>query len=272
MKKNDFAEASTEIWQEAPKNQNVKAIVLLLHGLNLKPDKMNDWSHSLSAHGAHVMRFSLHGHSGDLKHMKTVTADLWRKQFNEAVEHARLKAAEHEVPMYFVGFSLGALTALEWLSNEQPSSRLFDKMVLIAPALSVPWYSKFAINMLGILGRGFMLPSRSPQHYRANKGTSIAAYQALFALKESLETNQYKNANVNTLVLIDRNDELVNSREIQKIIERSKLGLWTLHIVDNRFAYDNFGFRHLMVDQEAMGKELWQNLNHLVLEHFQLQK
>lgn len=272
MKKQDIITnktIETKIWHEEPQNGPVKAVVILAHGLNLRPQRMDGWSQILSGHGAQVIRFALYGHTGDALHMQNVTSDMWRSQFDEVVKTAKVRAEEDGVPIYFIGFSLGALVGLEWLSRHDQDGG-FQKMVLIAPALSVPWYSRFAISLLSVFGGGFMLPSRSPESYRANKGTSIAAYKALFSLKESLERNNYKNANADTLVVIDRADELVDSGDIRAIIEKQHLGNWTLEMVDNRFAYTNYGFRHLLVDEEAIGKDLWGSVSALVLKHFDL--
>lgn len=273
MKQNEqsiFEKVETKIWHEEPDNGPVKAVVILAHGLNLRPQKMDGWSKLLSGAGAQVIRFALYGHTGDRKHMQKVTSDVWRSQFEEVVKIASIRAQEDGVPLYFIGFSLGALIGLEWLSRLEQVDGGFQKMVLIAPALSVPWYSRFAIKMLSVFGTGFMLPSRSPEEYRANKGTSIAGYQALFDLKEGLEKNQYRHANINTLVLIDKADELVDSREIRKIIEIFSLSNWVMQPVDNRFAHDTYGFRHLLVDEDAIGKELWREITTMVLKHFQL--
>lgn len=253
-------------WSDEPEGP-IKAVVILLHGLNLKPQKMDDWSKALTSHGAYTIRTALYGHSGSYEEMRDVTADKWRSQFKEVMEKALSIAKEHHVPISLVGFSLGALVGLEWLSAKDVP---LHKMVLIAPALSTPWYSETAIKILSMFGRGFMLPSRSPKDYRANKGTSIAAYQALFELKHSLEKNGYKNINIDTLVLIDRADELVSSQDIQKIITTNRLSRWTLEMVDNQFAHLRFGFRHLMVDEEAMGKKLWSKVVGLVIGHLGL--
>jgi pimeloyl-ACP methyl ester carboxylesterase len=257
-----------KIWQEAP-GQTPKAVVLLLHGLNLKPSRMDDWSSLLSAHGAHVVRFALYGHEGNAKKMRLVHENIWRKQFREAAHLALEKSRQLNVPFYFIGFSLGALVALEWLASNEEGQR-FDKMVLIAPAISVPWYSRAAIKALSLFGRSLILPSRSPEHYRANRGTSLAAYFALFALKDSLLEKQYLNANVDTLVLIDPEDELVDSRGIRDVVKRFKLSSWQIEIIDNQFAFDNYRFRHLMVDKEAIGETMWSKLSELVLHHFKL--
>jgi esterase/lipase len=254
------------LWTQEPQGQT-KAIVVLLHGLNLKPEKMDDWARLLSDHQALIIRLSLYGHQGSYEEMRDVTAEKWQEQFKEAMHMAQEEAKKHAVPILFVGFSLGALVALESLSHEHWP---INKMVLIAPALSIPWYSETAIKLLSVFGKGFMLPSRSPKQYQANKGTSVAAYQALFELKNSLEQNKYKNNNIDTLVLIDKNDELVSSKDIENIIDKNRLSLWALEIVDNNFAQKNYGFRHLMVDQEAMGKKLWDKVSKRVLGHLEL--
>lgn len=81
---------------------------------------------------------------------------------------------------------------------------------------------------------------------------------------------QFKNTNIPTLLMIDKYDELVPSSNIKKIITQYRLSKWVLDIVDNRFAHDNYGFRHLMVDEESVGKHLWDELGKKVLSHFAL--
>jgi len=247
-----------------------KAVVLMLHGLNLKPARMDGWAQLLSAHGAKVMRFALHGHAGVQKHMAEVKAEHWHEQFSKAIQEAHDQAQKLQVPLYFVGFSLGALVALEWLAT-QPETKLYiNKMLLIAPAIATPWYSRAAAALLSVFSKSVSLPSRSPKQYRANAGTTVAAYKALFRLKKSLEEACFKNANLPTLVLIDRHDELVPSARIKNIIANHSLGRWELSIVDNRFAQENYGFRHLMVDQESVGPNLWAELSQRVIKYLNL--
>lgn len=258
------------VWHEAPAEGRVRAVVVLLHGLNLDPGRMDGWSAMLRRHGALVMRLPLHGHSGDAAHMREVTADRWRGEFNLAVEHARSEAGQLGVPLHFVGYSLGALVCLEWMSRQPEGARVFDALVLAAPALSVRRYAERAIGLLSALGSRVMLPSRSPRRYRATRGTSIAAYQALFALKATLDGNQFRNANQPTLVLVDSRDELIDSRGISRLIERHRLERWTLTAVDKRGSRGSVGMRHLLVDEEAVGPELWAAIEQAVVRHLGL--
>lgn len=250
-----------------PQEESIKAVVIVAHGLNLKPERMSDWSLALAKNGAQVFKLSLHGHDNK-EDMSKVTPFIWRSQFDETYKKAHDSAKKYEVPIYFLGFSLGALLALEWLSNNNEAN--ISAMALIAPAISTPWYARGSIKLLSILGDSFKLPSRSPKPYRANKGTTIAAYKALFSLKESLENNCYKNSNINTLVLVDPHDELVNSGDIRKTMIKFKLTKWRLTHVDNSFAYKNYGFRHLMVDKNSVGQKQWSSMVDMVLKQFSL--
>jgi|HubBroStandDraft_4_1064222.scaffolds.fasta_scaffold193186_1 alpha-beta hydrolase superfamily lysophospholipase len=248
-----------------------KAVVVLVHGLNLKPEKMDDWAQALADQGATTVRVALLGHRGFSDSMAKVTAQNWHDSFGRAMELARNLAEPNQTPIDFLGFSLGALVGLEWLSQFGPGFEPgVRKMVLIAPAISTPWYGPSALSIFSVFGQSFSLPSRTPAQYRANKGSPLAAYRALFELKKSLESNEYKNANIPALILIDKHDELVSSKTIAEIIDKQKLGQWSLDLIDNGYAFKNFGFRHLMVDQESVGPKLWEELKTKVFAHFEL--
>lgn len=246
-----------------------KAVVVLAHGLNLKPEKMDGWAEALHEHGAAVLRIGLFGHRGTGTPMGEASAQMWQEEFKTEAEEARALAQKYKVPLYFLGFSLGAVVGLDWQAAQGPQKG-FDKMVLIAPALVLPWYSRQAIRFFSMFGRSFMLPSRSPVDYRANKGTSIAAYEALFDIKALLEKTAYTNTNLDTLVFIDKDDELISSEGIKQVMKKYHLNKWELNLVDNGFAYRNHGFRHLMVDQDSMGPDLWRDLTTRIHEHFEL--
>lgn len=261
-------ESPSGLWHR-PELTKPKAVVVLAHGLNLKPEKMDDWAKALRDRGALVLRVGLYGHRGLVQHMKEASAKNWREEFEEEVKKAQEVARENKVPLYFLGFSLGAVVGLDW-QTERLHDQGFEKMVLIAPALALPWYSKQAIRFFSMFGRSFMLPSRSPADYRANRGTSVAAYEALFEIKADVEKARYKNTNIDTLVLIDKHDELVVSDGIRKIIAQYELSRWQLELLDNNFAYRTYGFRHLMVDRDAVGDKLWSHLVNRMAEHFGL--
>ncbi|MGH7249559.1 MAG: alpha/beta hydrolase [Minisyncoccia bacterium] len=253
-----------------PQGQEVKAIVIVLHGLNLKPERMDDWAQVFLARGALVIRLALFGHGGDEADMRAASAEIWRKQMDEALALAQSESSKHNAaPIYFLGFSLGALVGLE-AQARSPEPGILQRMVLIAPAISVPWYAKVAVSLGSLLGKGFLVPARNPKSYRVNRGTSVGAYQALLELKKSLEDLHYKNADVKTLVLLDTYDELISSNAVKNIVKKNRLGLWEITLVNNRAARDTYGFRHLLVDRESVGARLWQEMSDKVIRRFDL--
>lgn len=250
--------------------QKVKAVAVIAHGLNFKPEKMDDWTQVLADHGAIAMRFSLAGHNGDILHMKEVDGQIWRTQFDQGLNQARAVAHQHQVPLVFIGYSLGGLLGVDWVLRQKMGERVFDKMFLLAPAIATPWYSQIAKKILATLTPDLILPTPSPKQIRAQEGSSVSAYQALFSIKESVEKSDYKNVNIPTMVILDKHDELIPFDEIKNIIKTHHLSLWNLQEVDNDFAKMNFGYRHLIADKESMGPELWPVISNKALEHFEL--
>ena len=242
-----------------PGNQTPKNITLILHGLNLKPERMDGWADELAKAGSKVLRMGLSGHNGHRGDMSDVSAKIWRENFAKNIKLAFSEAKKLGVPVNFLGFSLGALIGLDWLSRRSDDQESFHKLVLIAPAINIPWYTK-GVRIFSIFGRDFLLPSRSPRSYQANRGTSVAAYEALIELKEDLEKTKFAGLNHDALILVDKHDELVSAQKIKEIIRQYNLPKWQLHLLDNRFAHDNFGFRHLVIDKESVGKTMWQKI------------
>ncbi len=251
-------------------NQSIKAVAVIAHGLNFKPEKMDDWSALLVSNGAITMRFSLYGHNGDLEFMRQASEEIWRQQFDKALIKAHLLAEQHGVPLLFLGYSLGALLGVDWLSRQVPGSRLFDKMLLLAPAIATPWYSELAKKILSQLDPKLIIPTPSPKGIRANQGSSVNAYQSLFRLKDYIEVLNYKNANIPTLVIVDKYDELTPFEDIKYIIRQRQLSLWEISLIDNKYAKENYSFRHLIADKKSVGLSVWQQMSTKVLKYFGL--
>lgn len=251
-------------------NQPVKAVALIIHGLNFLPNKMDDWALLLAERGAISVRLSLYGHTGDLALMQGVNQDIWRTQVDMGFRRARDLAEEHGVSLVFLGYSLGGLLGVDWVSRQEPHNRLFDKMLLLAPAIATPWYSEMARLVLSELDPELIVFTPSPKEVRANHGSSVNAYRALFNLKSSLEATHFKNANIDTLVMVDRFDELTPFDDIKDIIKKFRLGRWKLETVDNTFAKKNFGFRHLIADRQSVGPLGWSKISERALNHFGL--
>lgn len=237
--------------------KNLRGVALVVHGLNLRPSKMNDLVHELQKKGIQVLRLSLLGHRGSLEEMRGVDHEKWLKGLQEAFYLVDEVSRERSVPLFLVGYSLGALLSLELLSGSETVQ--FERRILFAPALSFKWYSHF-IKALYIFGPKFVVESWNPSDYRAEKGSSMGAYQALFTSQKNLLVSDLQKINRPTLVIMDPQDELVSYQGIKEIVEQRKLDQWKFLEVHNRQSTLKGKFHHLIIDQESLGKEQWEKL------------
>ena len=265
--KNGVREKKMNKYEWLTDNKQSKAIIVLAHGLNIKPDKMDDWAKIFT--NASVLRIGLTGHYDESENLQNIQAIKWQEDFKEAMKLAQNKAKEKNIPLYFLGFSLGGLLGIDWQENNQ-NEQNFSKIVLIAPALKIPWYSDSLIKFVSFFSSKISVNSRTPKDYRANDKISLSAYKALSQIKNNLDEKGIINSNVPTLVIMDKNDELIPIKEIKALFTDYRLNNWILEIVDNQFAYDNYGFRHLLVDENSVGKEVWNSITAKVLRHFSL--
>ena len=155
---------------------------LVIHGLNNTPEMMRPIANRLERLGIGCTLCRLTGHweqNNRLKLLKQATPETWLKD----VEQQYLKMAEKYPNNDFilVGFSMGALLGILLAQSGKAS---FQKSLLFAPALYLRWWSylpalltPFALN----------LPSATPRSMRANSGTPVSAYNALFALVKQLD-------------------------------------------------------------------------------------
>ncbi len=225
---------------------------LVVHGLNTEPEKMGHLISELNQRGHDVLLLKLLGHNADLERMKKVTADEWKAQFREA--HAEVLRANrgHGGKFTFVGFSLGGLLGMDFIAHN-PSHGI-DQAILFAPALKIRTTSYF-VNAARVLGGEAVIPSVSPTAYRAQHGTTVAAYHALFDTVASFNQGDFSLINIPAVVFMDRNDELVSYGKIRRLVER--LNRWELVTVDNRDSTLRPKYNHLIIDPDALGAQEW---------------
>jgi esterase/lipase len=240
----------------------------MIHGLNLKPDKMGYIAGLLNSVGIEVLGLGLRGHNGDEGAFAKVTKEQWIEDALEGYRAARARADEAGAPLYFVGFSLGGLLGVELATSAAHPEIRFDRMLLLAPALT-PRSRSYLVRAFGIFGSSFTLPSLAEPAYRANRGgTSIAAYRALFGLVAELEGAQMDRADVPTLVFIDPEDELVSESGLARLIAKRGLDAWELREISAAGAGKGVGRHHLIVDEESLGPEAWRRMAAEILAFF----
>jgi len=251
------------IWLATPKSP--KAVVLCIHGLNNKPEVMDELGQILVQNNFAVQRLALAGHleSDDLQ--KLGTSKRWLKQ----IEKAR-KAAKDIYPQAsfnLVAYSLGAVVAIRYADHNPNQS--FDRMFLIAPAISVTWSAASFRLVTWLRHTGFSVPSLAPEKVRAHDWTPLTTYNELGNLID--ETAELKNAEavakIPTQVVLSDNDALISSSGVKDWIKANNLSQWNILYLKPSDTTDN-PRGHLLIQQAAIGESAWRLLKKKLLQHF----
>ena len=252
-----------------------QGVAVVIHGLNLKPERMRPLADRLREWGIAVVLCALRGHGENyqplagcipevarLATFRQVSYSGWRAEVMAAYTAATALAQPSGMPVFLVAFSLGALLGCELLVT--PPTVHVDRMVLLAPALALRPHSYLPT----LLRRWPHLALRSfaPVAYRSNPATPIAAYSALQTALQSFQRHVDAKLNVPTLVLIDAQDELVSLRRLQQLMAQRQLSRWHLSLVQ-KAASAEVRFRHLILDAQSLGATPWQMMVHQMKEH-----
>ncbi len=253
-----------------PEEKPIRSAAVVVHGFNLKSDKMNEIVGLLSSNGSIVVNVTLSGHDGDYDAMRTVTRGDWLRDLHQASCAARRKADEYGVPLYYVGMSLGALMHLDML-RETDAVR-FDKRVLLSPAISIRWYAHL-IRGANILYYNIDLMSQSHEDYRVYDELPISAYNALFEAYENVqEAKEYDGWNtgwnIPTIVFADEKDILIDLDGLHAFIEEKGLTRWEIVAMDNEKSLLAPNYHHLQVDSPSMGSDVWSLFSERVVHFF----
>ena len=263
-------------WYKIKRLRRLKGVALVIHGLNLRPERMKPIISGLNQAGIDVLNVSLRGHGSNyvskgktgsdeqrLESFRTVTYELWSNEGYRAYQRVRQKADRKKVPVFFVGYSLGGLLGCDLLASHPDVS--FDRMVLFAPALNVTIES-YLLKALAPFPN-LVIDSLSPKSYRSNDGTPMAAYKALFEAVTHFEKNISDRLNVPTIVFIDEKDELVSCSRLNEMIVQKKLVRWETHVVQKDDDAVQNTTHHLMIDEDSTGRNTWKHIVNVMIQH-----
>ena len=249
---------------------NPRGVVLVVHGLNVKPSKMGTPSIEgtlvklLLDAGYHVYRVTLHGHGGPVEDMQSVTKSDWMNDAYLQYCTAKTIAENKQLPLYLLGFSLGALV-YEILMNEATAVPVqFEKAILFSPAVAIKPAAKTVLWLQPFTSGRSIIKSVSPKEYRAQIGASISAYKAVFTMEESLCAASFQNCNINTIIFIDKNDEMVSTGILRKRIDAYKLTNWKIYEVTNTGAVIRPKYHHLLIDNRCVSASTWQYISETI--------
>jgi alpha-beta hydrolase superfamily lysophospholipase len=164
--------------------------------------------------------------------------------------------------VYLVAYSLGGLIGCDLIAGTPDVN--FDKMVLFAPALKIQPLSYILWPLLD--APRTIIRSVAPEAYRSNRGTSMAAYGALYTAAAHLGRTVGAKLNVPTLVFLDKQDELVSYRATARFLSEAGLTNWRLYPVAKDSTAEQ-RYHHLLIDASSVGQATWDKIAAATIAH-----
>ena len=154
---------------------------------------------------------------------------------------ARERANQFNLPLFYIGHSLGGLLFNDLAVKEKVK---IDKAILFAPAFKIHWHLNFFSFIFNIKD-SWSLPSRNLPQYRSQDVCTFAAYGALMDAIEAFKPQDY----IPTLILMDPGDELVDYDAIWELGAKN----WQLEDVDTSKTTHSKIYRHLAFNEACFG-------------------
>ena len=233
------------------------AVTLVAHGLNLKPEAMLPLINWLAGQGSDVYLVKLSGHHPSTS-ITEVQPSTWQQEMLSGCELATKASLDNGVPLFFLGYSLGALLG-QSVAAKYPERVKFHRQVLIAPAFAMRQRS-ILIRLLFLFGKQRKVPSFSPKEYRVNKSLPLLIYDILFREEEIVLASRFKNLNTPTLVVVDPKDELISYPRLSRQVKEFGLTNYRLLVLEHDLANRSGGYHHLIIDEPTMGKRNWEKV------------
>ncbi len=263
-------------WYSAQGAKRTRGVALVVHGLNLRPERMQPIIAELNDAGMDVLNVSLRGHGGNfvpnanvtpdearLESFRGVTYGLWLAEVHASYLKARERASRRNVPVFFIGYSLGGLLGCD-LVLSQPDVH-YERMALFAPALNVTVKSYLLKALMPF--PDMVIDSLSPRPYRTNQGTPMAAYKALFEAIDFFHGSMNGKLNKPTIVFIDEEDEFISYSELKELTSRRNLDRWRIHTVRKDRDIREGVSHHLIIDEESVGEDMWKRIRSSLRNH-----
>jgi len=254
----------------------LRGVAVVVHGLNLKPERMQTVIADLNSAGIDVLNVSLRGHGRNftwngsisldearLESFRNVSYRLWLDEVRGAYLKARQRAAEKKVPLFFVGYSLGGLLGCNLLLTDSTVS--YDRLILFAPALSMTAESYLLKPLMPF--PNLVIDSLAPVSYRSNDGTPMAAYKAVFEAVEYFHNNADPRLNIPTAVFLDEKDEFISSSRLQETVARRDLHRWRIHRVQKGPDGSERLSHHMLIDEAGVGRDTWRQMTAVMKQY-----
>lgn len=239
----------------------LRGVILLIHGLNVRPSAMDPLATTLASEGYHVHRITLHGHNG--RTAEIFDENVWMRDLSSAYKDIRTRFPN--VPTYLMGYSLGGL-ALVTMLDSTPPDQYPQAMVLLAPSISLRGALNIATTLHFPPPISWAIPNLTPRSYQRYEYTPLFWYSntlALYRNAASLKNIEHLRS-IPTLVILNEADELVSAAGTSRWIKEHNLeSSWRIEVVDTKGAETRLK-EHLIIDERSLGQKEWSRLNGVI--------
>jgi len=184
--------------------------VLLLPGLNMRPEGMEEIAAICRNRGALVQTVEL-----PFQGRGRALEDGWR----EAVAAGYTALRESCLSVHVIGFSLGALLALQLRESLQNRGEPVPRLLLLALPLKLRLLPSLLRGVIWIPSAVF--PTAAPRAIRSRGSTTGAAYRALFRVRRRVLAFLKDVRRLQAEALFAEKDEFVDSDGAARICKRS---------------------------------------------------
>ncbi|GHV83178.1 hypothetical protein AGMMS50212_05180 [Spirochaetia bacterium] len=253
-------------------NKTIKGVFVVAHGLNVKPSKMGTPETEgtlvkfLLDSGYNVYRITLAGHSGSIENMQNVTEPDWITGAYTQYCEAKIAAECDNLPLYLLGFSLGALVFENLMNKNTATPVEFEKVILFSPAIAIKNTAKTILMLQPFINDSSIINSASPEEYRAQRGASMGAYKIIFNMEKELCNASFLKSNIDTVIFIDKNDEMLSIGTLRNRINQYKLTNWHILEISNSGAVIKPQYHHLLIDNRCVSPSTWQYITGSIID------
>jgi pimeloyl-ACP methyl ester carboxylesterase len=240
-------------WQKSAKAPN-RGIVVLIHGLNNKPEVMDALAAEMNRRGFDTLRIALSGHRPD---KSTASKEKWIAETSEVLKG--LAREYSDKPLYIIGFSVGATAFIATL--EQNPDIPVKKAVFLAPAIKLRSYSNLMRPLLPLSYIGCPIVTVMPKEYSAFTFPPLLFYRVLFELVDQLQAPK-RAKTLQTLLFLTKGDEFISYDKTLSWVESNKLPWQTIEILPQATLKGSFA--HLIIDEPSLGRLEWQRMTDLI--------
>lgn len=237
----------------------VRGVAVVTHGMNLKPERMEDFARMLAGLGYETLRPAFTGHGESNKEYLAVTPAQWETDARRIHALAAERARAHGgVQLVLAAYSFTA-AVFQAMAEELR----FDRRIYLAPALATKaWYR--GVIWFAESFPGFTYPSMNMKHYQVHPRSGSQPFVALDHFLSRWVQAERRAEPVPTLILMDPQDELLSYPRIMGLADERPH--WRVERVSVAGSTLPRRFHHLIVDQPSLGAAEWQRVAGSVAE------